>query len=193
MLELLNSPPDIRDIARDFKRFGWLGFWLQIVLGVTPIMLLIFSLLFSGQKQPSTGALGSTIGLILAYVALSVLVFTIYWCYRYTRLAKRLDNPEARPPKADVIRMLWISIIVNIGGMISAIFIAIWKVSSMLFNMLLMPQGAIVTPAAPLMRSPLITPFDMITLQAIVNTMAAELVGLVIALWLLYRVNQHQA
>ena len=39
----------------------------------------------------------------------------------------------------------------------------------------------------------IITPFDMIAMQAVMNTIAAKLVGIIIDSWLLFRVIQPQS
>ncbi|MBS0016181.1 MAG: DUF3611 family protein [Arthrospira sp. SH-MAG29] len=135
-------------------------------------------------------------GLVLAYGCLLALGFTIYWCFHYTRIGDQLTDPDRRPSKASVTRSLWIGLATNIAGMICAMVVAMWKVGALLFRMLSVPPGAatIYNPsegAAILSRSgPIIVPMDMITLQAAVNAMAAELVGILVSLFLLYQITQ---
>ncbi|MGC9528471.1 MAG: DUF3611 family protein, partial [Limnospira sp.] len=102
-----------------------------------------------------------------------------------------------RPTKASVTRTLWIGLSANIVGMSCAIVVALWKVGVLLFKMLSLPPGAATiynpgTGPTILNRSgPIIVPMDMIALQAAVNAIAAELVGIVVASFLLYKVTQN--
>ena len=189
---LENSPSsNILQIAATFRRLGWIGFWLQAFLGFIPIAILVFLLLFNPNSR------GFDLKVILACGCLLALVFTIYWCYRYTRLANKLENAELRPSKEEIIRSLWIGLLANVGGMSCAILVAIWLVSTLLFQMLSLPQGATtIAPvqgageAAVISPGQVIVPNDLIAMQAMIITVAAELIGIMVALWLLRRVSQ---
>jgi hypothetical protein len=191
---LTNSPSsNVLQIAAAFRRLGWIGFWLQALLGFIPFVILIFVLFFN----PNGG--GFDLKVILAYGCLLALVFTIYWCYRYTRLANKLENSKLRPSKEEVTRSLWIGLLANVGGMSCAVLVAIWLVGTLLFKMLSLPQGA--TTIAPTRGSEgtvispgqIVVPNDLIAMQAMVITVAAELIGIIVALLLLYRVSQNRS
>lgn len=189
--------PNLQQIASEFYRLGWIGFWAQLGLGIIPIVILLFVLLF--DNTPNSVQVGSSwLATILAYGCLFALIFTIYWCFHYTQLSDRLGSREVRPSKAQIRRSLWIGILANMGGMTCAILVALWRVGTLLFRMLSLPPGAstLYTPVpgtAVVNPGSIIVPMNMIALQAMINTIAAELVGLGVTLWLLYRVLQHTA
>ncbi|WP_026735124.1 DUF3611 family protein [Fischerella sp. PCC 9605] len=183
--------PSANRIASEFRIVGWIGFFLQLALGLIPIFIAV-PVLFFGDSQRRM-ANRYSMGTFFAYACLFVLLFTIYWCFRYTRLSKKIDDPYLRPSKAEVIRDIWIGIIANVGGMIFAVIVMMTQVGLLLNRVLSLPQGAstiytrvpgaaVATPGLP------ITPLQMMSMQAIVNAIAAELVGVIVALWLLYRI-----
>jgi Protein of unknown function (DUF3611) len=82
--------------------------------------------------------------------------------------------------------------------MVIAVLIALLRVGELTVKMLTLPQGATViapnqigttigTPGA------LITPSNMIAIQAMLNIIAAGVVGTIVALLLLYQVGQHRS
>lgn len=196
MFDPIPSPNlNVHQIAKSFHRWGWIGFWVQLGLGIIPILILLFVLLFDNKPNASQAG-NAWLGTILAYGCLLTLIFTIYWCFHYTQLSDRLRNLDTRPSKAEIRRSLWIGILVNLCGMTCALIVALWQVGTLLFRMLSLPPGAstIYTPvpgAAVVNPGSIVVPMNMIALQAMINTIAAELVGLMVTLWLLYRVLQH--
>ncbi|MCP6759596.1 MAG: DUF3611 family protein [Fischerella sp. CENA71] len=181
---------NVHRIASEFRLLGWIGFWLQLFLGSIPLFIAIPTLFFrnnAGRVSTQNG-----IGVFFAYACLLVLIFTIYWCFRYTRLSKKLDDPDLRPSRKEVTRDLWIGIIANVSGMIFAVIVLMTQVGLLLNKVLSIPQGAstiyrpipgaaVATPGLP------ITPLQIISMQAVSCAIAAELVGVIVALWLLYR------
>lgn len=194
LLKPESTSPTPQQVAYSLRWLGWIGFWSQALLGFIPILVVVANVLFKpGQQQIG----GFSMGLWLAIACLIILLFSIYWCFRYTRLANQLENQNLRPTKAQVIRDLRLGLIANIGIMAIAVLIALSRVGALTFKMLTLPQGATViapnqigtTVAAP---GALITPSNMIAIQAMINAIAAGLVGVVVALLLLYQVGQHR-
>ena len=199
MFEFLmqDSSPSVQEIAFAFRRWGWVGFWVQIVFGFIPIIILIFALFFHNNSTDSTAG-NLYIGEFLAFGCLLALVFTIYWCFRYVQLSKKLENPQLRPPKIEVIQCLWIGLISNILGMLCAVIVSMGRVATLLWQMLSIPQGASVisTPGsnqAVINRGTLIVPLHMVGIQAMLSTIAAELAGIIVALWLLHLLGKHHS
>ncbi|MBW4622654.1 MAG: DUF3611 family protein [Cyanosarcina radialis HA8281-LM2] len=185
--------PTTQQIAQSFRWLGWLGFWLQVLLGFIPILVVVTTILFS----PNQGQLGLSFGMSLAIVCLLVLCFSIYWCYRYTRVGNKLKAPDLRPAKANVIRDLKVGLIANLGTIGISVLIALLRVGELTFKMLRLPQGATVVTPAPvgttIAPGALITASNMITIQATINAIAAGLVGAIVALLLLYQVGRHHS
>lgn len=196
MFDFFNSEatsPTPRQIAQSFRLLGWIGFGLQAFLGFIPIFVVVMTVLFNPMQRQ----LGFSLGLWMAIACLGMLLFSIYWCFRYTQLANRLEDRDLRPAKSQVIGDLKRGLIANIGIIAIAVVIALSRVGSLTFKMLTLPQTAtVVTPnqfgttiAAP---GTLIAPSNMIAIQAMINAIAAGLVGIVVALLLLHQVGQHR-
>ncbi|MBE9200496.1 MULTISPECIES: DUF3611 family protein [unclassified Nodularia (in: cyanobacteria)] len=195
MFNFLNpeaASPTPRQIAHSLRWLGWIGFWLQALLGFIPILVVVASVLFSPGRQRS----GLSFGLGLAIACLVILLFSIYWCFRYTQLANKLESPNLRPAKSQVSQNLKLGLLANIGIMAIAVLIALSQVGTLTFKMLMMPQGStMITPnqtATMVTQGAIITPSNMIAIQAMVNAIAAGLVGAIVALLLLYQVGQHR-
>ena len=90
-------------VARPFARLGWIAFWLQLALSSLPILLMLYVVL---RSPTSASGRGVDLREYVALGGLLVLLFTTWWCYRYTRIAKRMLDPESRPSSASVIRTL---------------------------------------------------------------------------------------
>ncbi|MGK7874978.1 MAG: DUF3611 family protein [Xenococcaceae cyanobacterium] len=188
---LSHTPPSPRQIAVTFRRLGWIGFWCQVVLGLIPVMVATFQWFFSSKNLPM-GVPDS--GNILSFVDILTLIFTIYWCFRYTRLASKLEDSNQRPAKVSVIREVWIGIIANVGVIFLAALIGMVTVGGLLYVIMSLPQGAaailLPTPGGKVINpGPIIVPMDMLGLLAVMNVILAGLVGVIVSLWLLYRLS----
>lgn len=190
LLRTGSGTPTPEHIARNCRLLGWTGFWMQVVLGVIPV-LMVLGAVFSRLGQWPGGLL--SIGLWLSLLCLAFLIFSTYWSYRYTRLANRLEVRESRPSKTGVKRALKIGLLANLAVMAIAILIAFWYVSPITLRMLTVPQGAtVVTPNQAVTQGALVSPSNMLAVQAIVHTMAAGLVGVIIAVLLIQQVSRHK-
>ena len=57
----------IQNLAKTFSRLGWIGFWVQIVVGSIPFLLMVYAFIFT--RSPS----GPRAGLALVeYLTLGV-------------------------------------------------------------------------------------------------------------------------
>lgn len=185
--------PTPQAIAASLRRLGWVGFVLQALLGVIPILTVVATALFS----PIQRQVGFSLGLWSAIACLVLLGFCIYWCFHYTVLARRLENPADRPAKSQVVQDLKWGVTANLGVIAIAVVIALFRVGDLTFKMLTLPQAATVitpNPVGTAIASPgaLIAPSNMIAIQAMLNAIAAGLVGTVVSLLLLYQVGQHR-
>lgn len=182
-----SKTPTPEDIARWCRRLGWVGLVVQALLGFIPLLVTI-TRIFTSQR---TGGFGW--GLWLAMACLLVLLFSIYWCFRYTRLAARLMQPDHRPPKSAVKRALKLGLLSNLAILSLSTLVALGQVSAMTLRLLAVPQGAtVLAPNAVVPSAALITPSNMIAIYAMISTIAAGLVGLIVALMLIYLVGRHR-
>ena len=99
---LFHTPPTPQQMARAFRRLGWIGFWCQAILGFIPVILVFFHWFFSSKNLSAIGVPDS--GNIISFIDILTLIFTIYWCFRYTRSAKKIEDYDQRPTKVSVIR-----------------------------------------------------------------------------------------
>jgi len=196
MFKFLNpetASPTPQEIARSFRWLGWVGFVLQALLGFIPIFVVVTTVLFgSGKRQYG----GFSFGLLLAIVCLIILLFSIYWCFNYTQIGRKLESRNMRPAKTQVMRDLKLGLLANIGIMAIAVIIALSRTGELTFKMMTLPQGStVITPnqtGSMIAQGAMISPSNMIAIQAMVNAIAAGLVGVVVALLLLYQVGQHR-
>jgi hypothetical protein len=183
------SSPSPTQIARYCRTLGWAGLILQSLLGVIPLLVVIARMVVN----PQWSDVRSSWGLWLAVLGLAILLFSIYWCFRYIAMARRLADPDLRPAKSAVKRNLKLGLLSNLALMAIGVLLALWRVTLLSVKMLTIPQGTtVVTPGAAAVPGGLITPSSMIAIQAMVSAIAAGLVGVVIALLLIYQVGRHR-
>ena len=176
-------PPAIRRISTAFRRFGWISFWAQIVLGVIASLALLFAIASlsgrNGGNNPGAGA-----GLFFTSVGQVTVFVSAFWAFRYTRLGRQLrGRDEAKRPKPkDAIRTLKIGLFISLGGMLATLMGAEATVGALLAKALSQPQGAAVF-GAPGGVSQYVQPLDIFIIQANTNILLAHFVGLVFTLW----------
>jgi hypothetical protein len=177
-------------IGYAFHHLGWLGFWLQVVLAFIPVSVLLFALLV---LKTSAQGIETIIEVILAYGCLLSLGFSIFWSFRYTKLGRSLAATTRPLSLEKITKTLWLGVTVNLSCMVVTVLVAIGAIGTMLFRVLTLPPGAIPLfdqrQGLNLNANQWIVPLDVVWLQALINTIAAQLVGVVISLLLFYRVN----
>lgn len=178
-------------LAALFRIFGWAGFWVQSFLAAVPVALLLFVLFFRSR----TGSVTPLLSLISAYTCLAFLIVTIYWCFRYVQIGRRLSHPQDRPSRAHTMRVLWWGLTANVTGAAVATLVTMMQSGQILFKLLALPRGTsmLTRPTSgAVMIDPgnLVSPLQMLAVQAMVNAIAAEVVGIAIAVLLLYRLEQ---
>jgi len=186
------QPSNPQNLAKQFSLMGWIGFWMQLAMVVIPIALLIYVLFFGSPETAQRR--GIELGNYMSYGGLLVMLFTILWFYRYTRLAKRIADPESRPRQASLIRTLWIGLWASCVGIVFSMLLMMNAVWRMLMVLLATPQtGLAIT--APMGGDPVTTlsALDAISMTVLLVILTAELVVLTFTLWLLFRVTRPSA
>jgi Protein of unknown function (DUF3611) len=179
-------PSKGKSLARSFSRLGWAGFWLQVVFGSLPVIVMAYYFMFSRSPKDSGDGIG-----FVAYLTtadLLILVFTTFWSYRYTRLAKRIMDPERRPQESSVIGTVWTGVVASTVGMLFSMIVMLIESANLLFYFLKAPQAGmpvIQTSSAEAVHW--VSSVDMLSLVALNLTLFAELIVLVFSLWLLFR------
>jgi hypothetical protein len=176
-------------LAGAFSRLGWAGFWLQLVFGSLPILVMVYYFAFSGSGTFSRSGLPFIEYLTIANLLL--LVFTTFWSYRYTRLGRRLRDPERRPPESSVVRVVWTGVTAITAAMLFSMLVILIEAANLLFFFLKAPQGGI--PVVQTSGGYFVSSVDMISLMALILTLFAEMIVQALSLWLLFRATPRPA
>jgi hypothetical protein len=174
-------------IARAFTRVGWAGLVIQAVLMILPLFMICYVLF-----GKATGT-GNTFDFTeyLAFLGLAILAFTAFWSFYYTRLAKRIADPDRRPARDSILRVLWIGLWASCFGIVVSLLTLVIEVVRLLILFLKAPQGGVpVIRAQPESRSDWVSAIDAVSLLAEVCTLAAEFFLLALTLWLLFRLTK---
>lgn len=124
----------------------------------------------------------------LTIANLLMLVFTTFWSYRYTRLAKRIMDPQRRPSELYVIGSVWTGVVASTVGMLFSMIVMLIEAANLLFYFLKAPQGGIpVVQTSGAEAVHWVSSVDMVSLMALILTLFSELIILVFSLWLLFR------
>jgi hypothetical protein len=178
---------DEQSIADKFRKLGWIGVWIQLVLGILPLAMLCY-ILFG----KATGS-GVAVGVLdyLALASLAILAFTTFWSYRYTRLARRIADPAQRPEWTSVTKMLRVGIWASSLGIAVSMLLLIVDFLRLLFLVLKTPQAGVPAILMQADRTAWVSAIDMVSLMAEICTLAGELLVVAIALRLLFAVLKH--
>jgi hypothetical protein len=179
----------LESLAGTFRRLGRIGFWTQILLGAFPVILMVYVFVFTGSLSvPGTRA-GLRLIEHLTVLNLLLLVFTTIWFFRYRRLAPRIADPASRPSRDTV----WTGLVASSLGAIFSMILLLLEVGQLLFYFLSAPQGGIpAIQAAPAVGSAgsWVSAVDVASLMALLLTLSAEVIALVLGLWLLARTSR---
>jgi Protein of unknown function (DUF3611) len=174
-------------VARLFSRLGWTGVCIQLVLLLGAIF--IFAWVSLGGVPGGRPVLGRTD--YLGLVGLAILVFTTFWSYRYTRLARRMAEPASRPPRRAVVNTLWVGLFASGTGVAISMVLLVIEVARLLILVMKAPQAGVpVIQMQAENRAAWVSAIDVVSLLADVSTLAAELMVFGVTLWLLFRITQ---
>jgi cytochrome b561 len=173
-------------LAKNLRRFGWIAFWLQLVLALICGVLLEFAT--SGRAfSPSTaGGFGDAIywgidGFLLLWLA-------IVLAFYYTRAARRIvSRPDSYLSKIGVIAFWFLlagMIIGLLGVLISFVGVAL-SILLLIVKTISQPPGIAITDPTKIVRA-----LDIFILIVNFDLLAAHCIGLGIALWLSMHVQR---
>jgi len=177
-------PPAVQKVSTNLQRWGFWGFWSQLVLGVISTVTLLFSTpaLFETQDKVS----GVQFGIFCAFVGLILLVASLVIAYRYGKIGKRVENrdPAMRPKKSETLQLIRVGLVMNLVGMLFAILGAEALVGLTLAKLLTLAPQLIGPNTQQYVNS-----LDVLIIQANTNTIAAHFSGIVTSLILLNRIS----
>lgn len=175
-------------IGRAFRRVGLLGFWVQLVVAIGPIV--VVAIVFGTVR--GFGLPGGRMGLLgwLSLLSVLVLLFTTFWSRRYADRGRAIEAGAPADPAA-LSRMVWTGLTASAVGILFSIIVMTAEIVFLLVVFLEAPQGG-----APVFQTldggglPWISAVDLLSLLTLILTVAAEIVVLLLALWLLFRVSR---
>ena len=186
------QPANPERLAKQFSRLGWIGFWIQAALLAVPIALLVYILFVSSPE--SAQRRGIDLSNYLSFGSLLVMVFTTFWFYRYTRLGKRIADPELRPPQSSALRTLWIGLWAGCLGIFFSMLLLLSAVGRMLFVLMANPQtGMQIAQGLGTDPTKSLSAMDAVSLTSLLFLLTAELLVLTFSLWLLFRTTRPSA
>jgi hypothetical protein len=187
LLGRLKSPAE--GVAKTFGRLGRIGFWVQVLLGSIPVVLMIYNFVFT--SSPIGPRAGLPVVEYLTLVSLLILIFTTVWFRRYISLGAKMADPARRPPQADVVGTVWTGLLASSVGVMVSLGIMLIEVAHLLFYFLSAPQGGVpVFQTAGAAPASWVSAVDMMSLMALLLVLIAELVVMIFGLWLLFRTTR---
>ena len=186
------QPSGLDSLARTFSRLGRIGFWTQIVIGSIPFLLMIYVFVFA--RSPSGPRAGLALVEYLMLASLLILIFTTGWFYRYTRLAERIADPQSRPSASSVTGSVWTGLVASSLGILFSMLVMILETGHLLFYFLKAPQAGVpVLQTSTIGAASWVSAVDMVSLMALSLFLFAEIIVLILGLWLLFRTTQASA
>ena len=165
-----------------FRRMGRIGFLTQCWLAIVPIAIGFVAFLVSDNVL-APGARFSVVGL-LAFASLLILFFTTFWFWRYARISQTLGDYSGK----DLTRMVWIGLYASSAGILLSIIVALAEVAYLLFRFLEAPQGGVPVLQTSVDEASWVSAIDLLSLLALILTISAEIVALVLGLLILNRI-----
>lgn len=189
LTDSLHGSNKVDGLAKSFRRLGWVGFWSQVLLGSIPLVVTFYIFVFTGALSGPRAGLPLVAFLTLANLA--ALIFTIFWFWRYPALAKRIADPATRPTETSILRTVWTGLVASTLGIMFSMAVLLLDVGQLLMYFLTAPQAgipAIQTTAG--VGTSWVSAIDLLSLLALVLMLAAEVLALVLGLWLMFRTTQ---
>jgi hypothetical protein len=181
------SQNEARGIARALRRFGGIAFWAQLFVAVIPIIVItiVFSTVYGVQAPVrSAGILG-----LFTLIGFVILLATTFWCWRYRKLGRALVDGTATVTPKRLLRNIWTGLALSCAGIVLSMTVLFAEMTYLLIRFLEAPQGGVpVIQTVDGGGTSWISAVDILGLMTVVLTLAAEIVVLVVGLWLLSRV-----
>lgn len=173
-----------QQVAVALHKLGQIAFWIQFVLTITSVAILLFAIV-----DPNFNLnLKSGLSLFAAIGGIATLGLSTYWFFRYADLSKQLRgaDPDLHPSREKTIQVLQIGIFINLVSMLLTLLGIELIVGVLLAKTLSFPEGAAIYRTGQL-----IEPLDIFVVQANVNLIVAQFVGVGIPAYLISQVQHH--
>ncbi|MCG6907622.1 MAG: DUF3611 family protein [Desulfobacteraceae bacterium] len=175
-------------VAKAFARYGWGGFWSLILMGAVPVIIMIYTFIFS-DRPSGTHRSGLPFVQFFSTMGLALLVFITFWFYRYTRIAIRLEAPGAELNEASLRRKVGTGLAATSLALVFSFLVVLFEVGTLLFYFLSAPQAGLPTFQTTLDGvATWVSAVDMINLLSMILTLGGEIFAMIFGLLLLYRI-----
>lgn len=181
------SKTNTQDIANNLRWVGWIGFWLQLGLAVVAGLSLLFA--WSGRNFADEEVKGIGIAIFLASMGLIAIALNIYLSFRYTRIGKRIIDPQTKPQlsRSDTVNLLRLGLLIGFTGMFLNLLGAGSGIGVQIAKVVSQPPGVAITDPSNIIRA-----LDVYVVAANVNGIAANYFGILISIWLFYKVGDNK-
>ena len=185
----VDTEPSRVKLAGAFRICGWLGFWLQIVLGTAPMVVALWFLL----ATPDVHLFRTPLDLLggVALVSYALLIFTTLWFLRYVFTGRRMRLDAM--PRERLTRQVATGIVASSAGIVLSAVVLLTEVTRILGAFLKAPQGGIPVIQPGLEGASIITAVDAVSLLGVSLVISAEILVLVLGLYLFYRISVARA
>ncbi len=176
--------PSLQRIAATLQLGGWIGFWVQLALGLAAILLLLIAIPgLAGQGA----AQGVSIGIFWAICGVIVAAFNTILSFRYTRISKGLihKGSEPQPRKIETVQLLRTGVYAGMIGVILTLIGSGVSVYVLVAKAVSQPPGMAITDPTKIVRA-----LDVFVVVANIAGIAANFVGMVVSLWLYDRIDR---
>lgn len=180
-------PTALGKIANAFRFFGWVDFWVQLVLAFLAAIALLFAI--SGRAVTPDPYASTSLAIFWAVCGIALLIVGILLNVRYIRIAKGLLHEPGgllHPRKAGAIRLLRLGVLIGFTGILIALFGSGASVGVLVAKTVSQPPGVAILDPNKIVRA-----MDVFVVLANITLIAAHLAGTVIAFWLLDRVHHY--
>jgi hypothetical protein len=176
-------------LAKAFSRWGWSGFWALVGMGALPLIIMLYTFVFSGTPSGSSRS-GLPLVHFLSTLGLLLLVFLTVWFYRYTRIAKRIQDPARRPSESSLRRTVWTGVVATNLAILFSMLVLLFEVGMLLFYFLSAPQAGLPTVQTTAEVASWVSAVDMMNLMSVILSLGGEIFALIFGLLLLFRTLQ---
>jgi cytochrome b561 len=177
------APPGIAKIAfklaRSFRIYGWIAFWLQLALAFISGLLLVFA---ASGRTFSPGSTGLGDGMFWAKWAFLIIWLSVVTDFFYTRAASKIRlmpdtyiNPESRL----AFWFLGLGILFGMLGLLASLTGVGASISLLVAKTVSQPPGIAITDPNKIIRA-----LDVFILLVNFSLLMAHFIGSAISLWL---------
>lgn len=173
-----------------FRLVGWIGFWVQLVLGMLPILIGLWVVTASSG---TTLARSINWAGMLATVSVVILLFTILWSLNYVRIGRRMQASEHGRSQKGLSRAVGFGVAASCVGIAISAIVLLVEATQIVIAFLQAPQGGVPVIQTSADNPYWISAVDAISLLGVSIALSAEVIVLVLGLYLLLRIATARA